>query len=163
MSELLPPDLHCFNAALGWLELGNPDEAARELDCVSAENQEHSEVLELRWEMSARQKQWEQATHFADRLINIAPDRASGWIQRSYALHEMRRTKEAWDNLLPVAGKFARDSTIPYNLACYACQLGRLEDARQWLERAMKVGERKRIVAMARQDADLRPLWGEIA
>lgn len=162
MSELFPPDLHYFNAALGWLELGNPSEAAEELNRVSAENQEHSEVLELRWEMSARQKQWEMATQVADRLIHTAPDRASGWIQRSYALHEMRRTKEAWDNLLPAAGKFSKDSTIPYNLACYACQLGRLEEARQWLGRAMEVGERRRIVAMARQDADLKPLWGEI-
>ena len=56
----------------------------------------------------------------------------------------MNRTLEAWDNLLPVAGKFPEVGTIPHNLACYACRLGNLEQAQSWLEKAMGVqGKRK--------------------
>jgi hypothetical protein len=33
---------------------------------------------------------------------------------------------------------FNDDATIRYNLACYECQLGRLDQARAWLERAFE-------------------------
>ncbi|HZO84674.1 MAG TPA: hypothetical protein VFC26_05645, partial [Verrucomicrobiae bacterium] len=51
--------------------------------------------------------------------------------------------------------------TIPYNLACYACQLGRINDSRQWLKRALSVGGKK-IRSLALEDPDLQPLWDEI-
>ena len=52
--------------------------------------------------------------------MTTIPDEPVGWIHRSYVLHEQKRTREAWDLLLPAAKKFPEDFTIPYNLACYA-------------------------------------------
>jgi hypothetical protein len=49
-----------------------------------------------------------------------------------------------------------------YNLACYACQLGHLQEAREWLRRAIAIENAESIKAMALRDADLRPLWNEI-
>ena len=52
-----------------------------------------------------------------------------------------------------------------YNLACYECQLGRLEQAKNWLEKAFKLGDPKKIRLMALHDPDLESLWpktGEI-
>ena len=57
---------------------------------------------------------------------------------------------------------FADDPILPYNLACYECQLGRLEQAKVWLEQACKLGGRKQIKLMALQDPDLEPLWEEM-
>jgi len=48
----------------------------------------------------------------------------------------LKRTGEARDNLLRVVEKFQLSATMRYNLACYECQLGRLEQAKMWLEKA---------------------------
>ena len=57
------------------------------------------------------------------------------------------------------------ESQVPimrYNLVCYECQLGRLEQARKWLEKAVAEGDAKRIRLMALKDPDLKSLWREI-
>ena len=64
--------------------------------------------------------------------------------------------------LLPAFDKFANEPTIPFNLACYACQMRQLDTARDWLKRAMAIGGEEEIKQMALNDADLEPLWGEI-
>ena len=70
--------------------------------------------------------------------------------------------EKAWDALLPAAEKFPKEPVIPYNLACYACQLQKLEDARSWLKRAIEIGGKERMKEMALEDPDLQPLWKEI-
>ncbi len=67
----------------------------------------------------------------------MAPDEPPGWIHRSFGLHELGRTSEAEQLLLPAATKFPNEPIIPYNLACYACRLGNIEVARE-LEAAFK-------------------------
>jgi hypothetical protein len=74
----------------------------------------------------------------------------------------MKRTQEALDLVLPIIEKFPGVSTIPYNLACYACQLGDLEPARNWLAKAVKIRGKEDIRKVALADADLRQLWEEI-
>jgi hypothetical protein len=68
----------------------------------------------------------------------------------------------AWDALLPAFEKFPGEPIIPYNLACYACQMGKLDDARLWLDRAMKIADKREIKLMALNDEDLKPLRAEI-
>lgn len=75
----------------------------------------------------------------------------------------MKRTQEAWDNLLPVVDKFPCEHLMRYNLACYACQLDNLEDAKAWLERAFGIADDPaQVKLMALDDADLEPLWKNI-
>lgn len=159
MPNLTHPSLHHLNAAQGWLELGNLVEARSELDSIPAEWQSHPDVLGLRWDLLAYEKNWKAALELAERLVAQVPERCSGWIHRSFSLHELKRTQEALDKLQPALAKFPKVSTIPYNLACYTCQLGRLGDAREWLAVAARVGEKKQILAMAATDPDLEPLW----
>jgi tetratricopeptide (TPR) repeat protein len=159
LDSLSPPDSHHVNAAWGWLELDNITEAFLELDRVSPPAQD---VLTLRWELLARKKQWNDALEVARGLVQIAPDRADSWIKQSYALHELKRTQEAWDALISVHEHFPEISTIPYNLACYACQLDQFPAALTWLKRAMKIGGRESVRKMALEDADLKPLWLQI-
>jgi hypothetical protein len=70
--------------------------------------------------------------------------------------------QQAWNALLPAYEKFPREPTIPYNLSCYACQLNQIEEARAWLRRALKLGDREKIKRLALDDPDLQPLWEEI-
>lgn len=162
LDSLSPPDSHHCNAAWGWLELDNIAEAFLELDRISSPAQGHPDVLLLRWELLARQKNWTQALEIARTLVQIAPERGDSWIKHSYALHELKRTQEAWDSLFSVCEHFPNICTVPYNLACYACQLNQKEAALAWLRRAMLVGGKENVRKMALADQDLRPLWPEI-
>ena len=163
MPELQPPDTHHLSAAEGWLELGNPAEAQAELERLSPGARGVVEVLGLRWSIGAHYKSWEDCIGIATKMIELAPKNIFGWIHRSFALHELKRTQEARDLLLPGAKLFPKNETIPYNLACYECQLGRLIEARQWLEKALARTGPAALKQQALEDLDLQPLWGEIA
>jgi predicted Zn-dependent protease len=161
MAELEPPDTHLLLHAIGWLELGNHREAEAELAQIAAPFQRHPAVLAVRWQISERAQDWDKALEAARELIQEAPESASGWIHQAYSLRRVRGggLQAAWDALLPAAEKFPKEPIIPYNLACYAAQQGRLDEAWTWLQRAMKVGTRQRIKKMALADTDLEPLW----
>ena len=161
-SKLQPPDTHHLSAAEGWLELGNYHEALAELNLVSSGEQERLEVLGLRWSIAAQLKSWEECVGIAGNIIKLAPKNVFGWIHRSYALHELKRTSEARGLLQPALKRFPKDDTIPYNLACYECQLGELATARDWLHHAMKLRKPAELKAQALEDVDLKPLWTEI-
>ncbi len=165
---LEPPDLHFVRAAEGWLELRLPVEAEAELTQLSSGVSEHPAVLDAWWQLHAARRQWDLACTAAEALIAVAPDLLTGWIHRAYAT----RRKEgggltaAWEALLPAAAHFPDESLVPYNLACYACQLSRLEVARHWLQRALVIADqnnhRPTLLQMAAADADLAPLHAEI-
>jgi Flp pilus assembly protein TadD len=166
MSPLEPPDTHCLNAAIGWLMLGNAVEARAEFDQIRATSRAHPEVLEFEWRLLAQERRWSEAAAVGERLVQANPDDANSWVHRSYALHELRRTREALDQLLPAVQRFPRELIIPYNLACYTCQLGDLPAARDWLERALALSkdpQQKQLrLQSALEDPDLRPLWPEL-
>jgi tetratricopeptide (TPR) repeat protein len=149
-----------LRAAEGWLELNNWLEATEELEEITPQLRAHPDVLRMRIEIYSAAKKWEDAAEVANALCLTVPDDSYGYIRLAFALHELKRTKEAFDTLLPVADKFPELWVIPYNLACYTCQLGRLDEARQWFERALRVGDEKKIKLAALDDPDLVPLFG---
>lgn len=157
-------DIHRLNAALGWLGLNCPADARAELDAISPGQQLHPAVLEARWLLYAHEKTWHDALVVADQELAVAPERASGWLHRAYALRRVHGggLTLAWDALLPAAEKFPSNSIIAYNLSCYACQLNELDASRVWLKRAVAIGSKEIIMKMALADDDLKPLWAEI-
>jgi tetratricopeptide (TPR) repeat protein len=162
VKPLEPPDSHHLNAAQGWIELGNHVEADVELEKIDPALRSHPNVLELRWQIYAKAKKWEACVDIGEALVRTAPDLPEGWIHRSYALHELKRTQEAADKLEAAAELFPSVWNIPYNLACYACQLGKHEEAWEWLEDAFDLGDSKAVKLMALDDPDLAPFWAEI-
>ena len=146
-------------AAEGWLELGDGQSANDELDNVTPRFRAHPDVLEIRWEIYAEDSNWIACVDIGKALTQLAPDRAVAWIHHAFALHEMKRTLEAFDVLSPAAPRFPGEPTIPYNLACYTCQLGRRVDSEGWLEKAFALGNAKEIKLQALDDPDLAPLW----
>ena len=53
--------------------------------------------------------------------------------------------------------RFPEEWLIPYNVACYLCQMERLDEARAMLEMARAKGG-ERVDTMAKDDEDLAPL-----
>jgi hypothetical protein len=96
--------------------------------------------------------------------FQAVPDDSFGWIHQAHALRRMEGVgvKAAWDALLPAADKFPTEPTVAFNLACYACQLGNLKEARDWLHKAIELGDAQEIKARALGEPDLEPLWAKI-
>lgn len=164
MEPLAIPDTHHLRAAQGWLELGNPREAEIELAKLSPASQGHPDAIEARWQVKAQRKQWEACCDLGRTLTRVAPAQPRSWVHLSYALHELRRTAEARDNLLRVVERFPRQALLRYNLACYECQLNQPGEAMRWLRAALQLAEEPdNLKQMALADVDLQPLWGEIA
>lgn len=165
MEELDAALAHRLSSVLGWLELGNAREALEEFRQIPPKFADQPELLEVRWTLHASQRDWAPALAAARRLVEVSPDEPSGWLHQAYAL---RRTEHgglpaAWDALWPALDRFPHVACIPYNLACYACQMDKLDEARRLLRRAMFVGKEADIKAMALDDSDLEPLWNELA
>ena len=154
-------DQRHLEAAEGWLQLGLHLEANDELEKITAQLRGHPDVLELRWLIYAKETKWEACVDVGAAIIKRAPERSDGWIHRSFALHELQRTQEAFDQLLPVAARFPKIWTIPYNLACYASRLHQFDVAGKWLKQALTV-DRKTVQQAAVEDEDLKPLWASL-
>jgi predicted Zn-dependent protease len=162
VQSLGPTEQFHLVATTGWLELGSWREAQVELGHIPAEFQEHPDVLRVRWAVCAEANEWARAIEAAQKLAEVAPEDSFGCIHHAFALHELKRTREAWEVLLPVAEKFPKEFLIRYNLACYACQMGMKEDALRWLEAAIKLAGKEEIKSMALKDPDLASMKAEI-
>jgi predicted Zn-dependent protease len=160
--KLPHPDAHFLDAAVGWIELGAPREALKELDQITAELQNDPQVLEVRWQVFARTDSWDKSLPVAQEFCKAAPGLPQGWLHQAVSLYRLNRTQEAWNLLLPFAQKFPRSWIIPYDLACYACQLAKVDEGRHWLRRAFRLGDAKEVKLLALADPDLKMLWPEI-
>ena len=159
MQPLEPPNTHHLVAAQGWLELGNHEEAFEELEKIDAPLRGHPDVLDIRWGIYAAAEKWEYAVEIGDALVRTAPERTTGWIHRSYALHCLKRTQEAYDQLKPALEQFSEVELPWYNLACYACVLGNKEEAKELLDKAIELGGDD-VKLRALEDEDLLGVWG---
>jgi tetratricopeptide (TPR) repeat protein len=159
---LEPPDSFHLNAAQGWLELGNSQEANEDLERIAPLLRAHPDVLGVRWHVYAHAQKWDACVDLAEAIIKLDPDRAEAWIHRSFALHELKRTQEAFDQLLHVADRFRKVWTIPYNLACYCAQLGRLDQCQEWFKKAMDI-DGNAVKQAGIDDPDLKPLWDSMS
>ena len=161
---LEPPDNFYLSAAIGWLELGNVAEAAAELEKVAPQFHSHPAVLTIRYEIQSKAGNWDVAAEVARALTELAPNQPGPWISLAYAVR--RKTgggiPQARAILVQAHATFPREQVIAYNLACYECQLGDLNAARSWLEKACALGDADKVKLMALDDPDLKPLWPEL-
>lgn len=144
IKPLEPPDSVHLKAAEGWLGLGNWFEANEELERISPLMRVHPDVLELRWQIYSKEKRWDACVDIARAMTTLAPSRVSSWLHLSAALKQSEKggTQAAWEALLPIGEKFSTEPLVPYNLACYAAQLGRLDEAKIWLQKAFAIAEK---------------------
>lgn len=157
-----PPDSHIVDAAIGWAGLGLPQEALAELARLNPDLLGHPDVLDLRWRLHAMKRDWTAALNVARAQVTVSPEQSDGWINQSYALHELKRTREAFEALVGVVDRFPELGVIPYNLACYTCQLGQIDDARIWIRRARRILGKDQLREMGSDDPDLAPLREEL-
>ncbi len=119
----------------------------------------HPNLLLVQWEIHFRNGHWLSACEIAEALVAALPGEPIGWVYRSFALHKLGRVHEARQHLLAAARRFPADWRIAYNLACYACQLGDIAGAWNWLDRAIQLGDADAVKSLALDEAAFHPLW----
>ena len=149
-----------LRAVEGYLELGLPEEAREELAAVAPEHGAEQRVLTLRVFVYQALSDWPQMATAAAALCQACPEEAQWQISFAYATRRAHNIEAARAVLRAAQGRFPEEALIPYNLACYECQLGRLEEARGYLREAFRLEQACR--EMALRDADLTPLYGEL-
>jgi Tfp pilus assembly protein PilF len=74
----------------------------------------------------------------------------------AYATRRVDSIEAARVILLDALAKHPEAAIIHYNLACYDCQLGHLDSAKQFLARAVELSPGYKRIAL--EDDDLKPL-----
>jgi tetratricopeptide (TPR) repeat protein len=146
------PILKRLNAAIGYLNLGMPKDAWNELEDIEAKDRSRHEVLKVRVEVCRALKQWEMMAEVSNHLRKIEPDDVGHPLNMSYAVRRFRGESEAADILSLALRRYYDDALVRYNLACYWCAMGRVEEARDMLETAFKKDKSLRDVAETDED-----------
>jgi len=169
MKALEPPDSLYLRAAEGWFGLGDLESAILELEKISPPAQSHPQVLEVKYCVYATAKKWDGCVEVGRLLVDLEPNQSFGWVNRSYAIRRASggSVRAAYEALRPAAERQLDDlEQVTFNLACYACQLGNLDEAREWLEKAFTSAERSGTLRQRMREAldedDLKPIRDEI-
>ena len=164
IKPLPPPDSMHLASAEGWLGLGDTMAANAELDKITPELRVHPAVLEVRWQIYAREKRWEACIEIARTLTELVRTDINNWIHLAYSTRQARAggLEAAVKILAATVEKFPTNPLICYYLACYVAQLKRLPESKAWWDRAMDIaianGWQQKIRLMAIDDPDLELL-----
>jgi len=134
-TELTFPDLHHVNAAIGWLDLGAPAEAALELEHVTFGTLAQHDVMLLRWKVCARLESWPIALYLARTLVRISPEKPASWLCLAFSLVNVHGAFDAWHELLEAARKHPRISSVPIFLSRLCSQINDRKKSAIWLDR----------------------------
>ena len=132
-------------------------EANTELDKIDPFNRAAPEVLALRIAIYRGLEKWELMQEIAKRLADFQPDDIQWIISLAYATRRADSIQAAKEVLLNAESKFPKEAAIKYNLACYFCQTGEIQNAKNYLKKAFEIDLNWRMAAL--EDEDLKLLW----
>ncbi len=158
---LEPDDQKHLTAAQGFAELSMWLDANAELEEIDAEVRHVPEVLEVRVEIFRALEKWELMQTVAKKLTEVDPTDSRWPLAWAYATRRAESVDAARFILIAAWELHEKEPLIPFNIACYMCQLGQVEIAKGMLEVAFRLDPKIRLCAL--DDEDLRPLWDSIA
>jgi Flp pilus assembly protein TadD len=148
-----------LRVALGWLELGLPEEALRELEALDPRDRMRKQALELKLVAQMKAGRWNAGADTGRLLCLREPKEPRFFIHAAYCLHETGDTEAARNWLMTGPSSLIEDPLFHYNIACYHAVLGERKRARSHLRRAFSMDASLR--GRAREDEDLSAL-GEL-
>ena len=150
-----------LKASIGYLELGMLDEAAGELENLPPEDRTSTAVLGVRMEIYRSAKNWTLMEVVARKLWKRHQDDPVNWNNLAWVVRRKESIEAAQTILLEGFERFPNDAMTNYNLGCYACQLGDMDNAKRFVGDAIKLDSKYKLMAL--DDADLEPLWDSLA
>ena len=128
-----------------------------ELEEIPAEERGESVVLRMRVEIYRTLGKWYEMTEIAAHLVKVDPGQPDHWMSLAWAQRRSMGIPEAEMTLLAAAERFPQEATIHFNLACYACKQGRLDEARGLLKTAIELEPAFKEASL--KDEDLEAIW----
>ena len=148
---------HRLRAAFGFLELGDPDSAWEELETIPAGQRDDRVVLRMRVEIYRHKERWMEMAEIARHLTEVEPEQSEHWTNRAWAERRHLGIPTAEATLFEALERFRENPLIHYNLACYAAQLGRIDESKMRLGIAIEL--EPEFKALALEDKDLEGIW----
>ncbi len=149
-----------LEAARGYCELGLPALAWEEIEPLRTPLGDLGDLIETELMILMMERRWIEALALALRLQRLHPSQPAGWLQASFCLHELGRTREALERLVSGPRALREVPLFHYNAGCYLARLGKLQDAMAALRRAFEMDADYR--ENARTDPDLISLRDQI-
>ncbi|HEY8994801.1 MAG TPA: hypothetical protein VIM71_09080 [Lacunisphaera sp.] len=150
-----------FERAQGWLLLENYAAADRALRLIPPAFRGRPEVAQFRAQLHLSAGRWTRAVPLLRRLQKQAPGEPEYAVSLAFAVRRAQSIQAAERILLAARERFPAEAVIWFNLACYAAQQGRFDDARDRLREAVS---RESIYRdLAKTDTDLTPFWTAVA
>ena len=118
----------------------------------------HPDVLQIRWQIYAKEKRWQACEDIGHAIIKADPKRPSGWLNQAEALRQQDKFKAAYANLYVVFDDFPDNWRVPYDLARYSSLLGELDEAKKWFQKAIAI-DKEAVQQAGIDDPDLKPMW----
>jgi len=149
-----------LRAAIGFIELGLLEDAVSELESLSPEDRGRSSVLALRVEIYRTAGNWSLMEAVARELWKRHPDEPVYWTNLAWAVRRLDTLVAARDILVEAVERFPGDAMSHFNLGCYSCQLGDIEQAKMRVGKAIELDAKFKLLAI--DDPDLESLWRNI-
>jgi tetratricopeptide (TPR) repeat protein len=146
-----------LQAAVGYLELGMLVEANDEIENLAPELKTSSPVLGVRLEIYRAAEKWSLMEVVARELWKRHPDEPVYWNDLAWAVRRADSIKAAQKILFDAVERFPGDALTHFNLGCYSCQLGDIEQAKTRVGKAIELDAKFKLLAL--DDADLEALW----
>lgn len=143
-------------AAEGYCELKMFAEALEELASLPPQVQDEPVVVQMHLVTLMQAKRWDAAVNYGMKLCELRPEEGLGFIHLAFCLHELGLTGQAKAWLMSGPATIRKEANYFYNLACYECVLGNLDEARQLLAQSFALDPQYR--EHAKTDADLEAL-----
>lgn len=145
---------------MGYLQLGMPLDAGEEIGKLPAAMRESRAAMEVCALIHLETGAWQLLREVGGHLTRQWPGEGTHWIWLAYGTRRCRSLMEAEQCLLDALSHCGSEPMIHFNLACYAAQLGHLDQARERLQQARALDPG--ILTLALGDPDLEALWPEL-
>ena len=153
-----------LNYANGYRQLGMFADAHEELSKIPEELQHSKEVLVTDLAISSDAKSWERVAKLSSQLVAEYPEEVEWWIQWAYAVRRTDSLDEAKEILKNALVSFPVEPCLHYNMGCYACVEGEINQAKDWILQAIALEGDYRLMAMEDEDlVEIRDWVQEIA
>ena len=150
-----------LNAAHGYFELGMPIEAAAEIEKLPPELRADTQVLMLRHMIYKLAESWKLAAEVGREITSREPKSPEWWLHYAYAVRRSEGFAAAKNALLEAERILPDEGSVHFDLACYSCLLGELDEAKRRISTAIHFDSTYKSKAL--DDVDLEPLWENIA
>jgi hypothetical protein len=150
-------DWEHLHAAHGYVELGMWLDANEELEKLRPDVRHDSLVLAILMVIYKATEKWELMQTVAKKLTEYDPESPRFPLAWAFATRRVDSLDAARRILVEAWKVHEKEPLFPFTIACYMCQLGQVESAKEMLEVAFKMDRGMR--RMALEDEDLKPLW----